>query len=334
MSDETVPTIDLEGFRNGDERSRLKVARELDEAYRRMGFITLVGHGVDPRLLSQMDLVTQEFFALPEADKHAIGSRVLEGQFCGYVGFAADSAAHTHEAQDAPPDLRARFRIVKPTSQAVLDKAGPMQFPQALPQFRDVWLEYWDQMERLGATMMRLCAAALGLPEHFFQSYFNEHFSVLMASHSPPLSGRRVLPGQLRCGEHTDNGTLTFVLQGNSPGCLEVKTVGGRWIPIEPQAGAYVVNIGDLLARWTNDRWVSTVHRVATPPTELFESDSRRSIVFFHQPNLDEPIRCLDTCVTTERPAKYGPITLRSHFSSQQRRLATRQAQPVSTVQA
>jgi isopenicillin N synthase-like dioxygenase len=152
-----------------------------------------------------------------------------------------------------------------------------------------------------------------------------------MATSSPPIA-EAPLSGQLRCGEHTDNGTLTMVLQSEHPGGIEVKSVDGDWVVVPANSEAYVVNIGDLLARWTNGRWVSTVHRVGNASDWKSQKGTRDSVVFFHQPALDVTIDALPTCVGRETPAKYPPITLREHFSSQQKKLATRDASAVQAV--
>jgi isopenicillin N synthase-like dioxygenase len=320
-----IPILDLRPFFAGAHHERMQVARRLDEINQRIGFVTIVGHGVSPVLLAEMQRVTRLFFAQSEEEKRKVISRVGDGQFCGYVPFGADAAARTHRGASSPPDLRARYRMVKPTSAAVLEKVGPNQWPRTPSAFRDVWSAYYETMENLGNQLMQLCAMALGLSEEFFVPYYGEHFSVLMASESPART-ETPQPGQLRCGEHTDNGTLTIVHQSDSPGCLEVLGLDGDWIEVSPTPDAFVVNIGDLLARWTNDRWVSTVHRVGNPRGGVTTEAPRNSIVFFHQPALDVAISCLETCVGPKATQKYSPITLREHFSSQQQKLATRDA--------
>jgi isopenicillin N synthase-like dioxygenase len=321
----SIPVLDLKPFFTGAQQERKQVARKLDEVYRRIGFVTIVGHGVSTSLIADMQRVTREFFAQNEAEKQRVISRVRDGQFCGYVPFGADAAARTYRGAASPPDLRSRYRMVKPTCSAVLEKVGPNQWPRTPADFRDVWSAYCETMEHLGNQLMRLCAMALDLPETFFAPYYSEHFSVLMASESP-ASARPSEAKQLRCGEHTDNGTLTIVHQSDAPGCLEVLGVNGEWLEVPPRPNAFVVNIGDLLARWTNDRWVSTVHRVGNPPADHTSAQPRNSIVFFHQPALDVEIRCLETCVVADAGPRYSSITLREHFSRQQQKLATQDA--------
>jgi isopenicillin N synthase-like dioxygenase len=325
-----VPVIDLSPFLHGSPSQQQQVARQFDEACQAIGFITLTGHGVSPELMARMKTLTRQFFELPLEVKQAVLSQPAQGRFCGYVGFAADAAARIYKGTaDTPPDLRERFRAVVSDAPEVREKAGPLQWPRQMPELERVWLEYHAAMESLGNALMRVAALALGLTEGFFVPYFDRHFSVLMATHSPPVEAPAA-PGQMRCGEHTDNGTLTVVHQDDAPGGIQILDRGQRWVDVRAPSGAFVVNIGDLMARWTNDRWVSTVHRVGNPPDGTRQTSARQSIVFFHQPNLDATITCLEPCVLAERPAKYGPITLREHFTSQQQRLRTQIAQGVA----
>jgi isopenicillin N synthase-like dioxygenase len=123
----------------------------------------------------------------------------------------------------------------------------------------------------------------------------------------PPLSG------QLRAGTHTDYGIMTFVRGDDTPGGLQVKHRQGGWIDVHPPRGSFVCNIGDLMMRWSNDRWVSTLHRVAVPPPDAVPTD-RISLVFFQNPNPDTVIRCFESCVGPDGMEKYPPITVAEHY--------------------
>ncbi len=121
------------------------------------------------------------------------------------------------------------------------------------------------------------------------------------------------MPGQLRTGAHTDFGILTIVYQDDAPGGLEVQRRDGSWTGIKPVPGSFVVNLGDIMAQWTNDVWVSSMHRVGLPPAELAASSRRLSLVYFFHPNYDAVIECMPTCASPERPPKYPP-TVASAF--------------------
>ena len=153
---------------------------------------------------------------------------------------------------------------------------------------------------------MRVFAVALHLPEHYFDPFVAEPISALRALNYPKQQGAPAA-GQLRAGAHTDYGSLTLLLpQAGSRG-LEIKTPDGAWTPVPPIPGAFVVNIGDLMARWTNDRWVSTLHRVVNPgPDE--GGERRQSLAFFHQPGWDVEIDVLPACIAPGEAAAYGPV--------------------------
>jgi len=166
---------------------------------------------------------------------------------------------------------------------------------------------------------MRLFAQALGLPQDWFADKIDRHTTNLVLSNYPDPSDEEP-EGQMRAGAHTDYGTLTILRAEDKPGGLEILTRGGRWarVPIIP--GSFVVNIGDLMARWTNDRWVSTMHRVAPPPPGQGRGSRRLSLTFFHQPNWDALVECIPTCLDG-KPARYAPILSGDHFDNQMRKI-------------
>ena len=160
-------------------------------------------------------------------------------------------------------------------------------------------------MENLASRIMRVFAIALKLPEDFFAPFIDAPVSALRALNYPALSAPSK-PGQIRAGAHTDYGSLTILLpQADSRG-LEILAPDGRWVEVPPRPGAFIVNIGDLMARWTNDRWTSTLHRVVMP--EEGGAERRQSFAFFHQPNWDAEIVALEACVSPGERPKYPPV--------------------------
>ena len=129
-----------------------------------------------------------------------------------------------------------------------------------------------------------------------------------------PDQDKAPVEGQLRAGAHTDYGALTLLKSENKPGSLEVMNKSGQWEAVPMLPNTYVVNIGDLMARWTNDRWVSTMHRVGNPPREQAMGSRRQSLIFFFHPNYDARIECIPSCFGDK--AKYGPITTSEHLMS------------------
>ena len=116
------------------------------------------------------------------------------------------------------------------------------------------------------------------------------------------------LPGQLRAGAHSDYGSLTILLPEAASGGLEIFTPEQTWRPVPPVAGAFIINLGDLMARWTNDRWVSTLHRVVNPSPDATGSTRRQSFAYFHQPNWHAAIACLPSCLVDGAQPKYEPV--------------------------
>jgi isopenicillin N synthase-like dioxygenase len=131
-------------------------------------------------------------------------------------------------------------------------------------------------------------------------------------------------PGQLRAGAHSDYGSLTILLTEPALGGLEICTPDKNWREVPVVPGAFIVNIGDLMARWTNDRWVSTLHRVVNPTVHEDASTRRQSIAFFHQPNWDAEIVCIPTCLAPGEKPKYAPVTSGAHLMEKFRRAVIR----------
>jgi isopenicillin N synthase-like dioxygenase len=150
---------------------------------------------------------------------------------------------------------------------------------------------------------MRIAALGLGADEHFFDDKIDRHITAMRLNFYPEQR-EAPAPGQLRAGEHTDYGAFTILNGENVAGGLQVKTRGGQWLDIETDPKSFVVNIGDLLMRWTNDRWVSNAHRVINPPREIAGDAKRLSIAFFHHPNYDARIEC----IAPPGEAKYPPV--------------------------
>jgi isopenicillin N synthase-like dioxygenase len=170
-----------------------------------------------------------------------------------------------------------------------------------------VWLDYYAAMESLATDLMRLFALGLGLDEHHFDAAIDEHITNLTANHYPAVVGA-ALPGQYRKGPHSDWGSLTILYQDGTGGLEVLDRRSGGWVDVPALPGTYVVNIGDLMATWTNDMWRSTKHRVRVPP-ESRRGQRRISIPFFHHPNWSTVIECLPGCRRPGEPPRFAPVT-------------------------
>lgn len=310
----SIPVIDIGPFRRGEDAAH--VVQAVRESCETLGFLVITGHGVPEALIDRMAEVTRTFFDLPETEKRTVTHPDKSYPY-GYSPLRAESLAYGL-GKSAPPDLKEALSIgpVDPLKVAPADPdAGfyyqPNLWPARPDTLQEVWQAYFRALALLSEDIMRIFALALDLPVDWFADKIDSHGSCLRAINYPDQP-EPPLPGQLRAGEHTDYGTLTILKMDAAPGGLEVLS-DGAWIPVRAGADAFVVNIGDLMARWTNDRWVSTLHRVANPDRSLTGSTRRQSLAFFHQPNSMAEIRCIETCVAPGEQPLYPPILADHH---------------------
>jgi isopenicillin N synthase-like dioxygenase len=312
-----IPLIDVAPFLAGDPDGKRAVVQAVSRACEEIGFFTIVGHGVDAALIRRMDHVSREFFDLPLAEKQKV-ARPRPEQSRGYIGIGDEHLAYGLD--HATTDLKEFFAIGpidvpdEPyfSCAAAYPSFAPNVWPERPSGLREVFVGYYRAMESLAATIMRMFALALELPEDFFRDKTDRHISGLRVINYPDQS-RTPEPGQLRAGAHSDYGALTILKAQDVAGGLQVRDRSGEWVDVQAAADAFVVNIGDLMMHWTNDRWISTVHRVVNPPRERALASRRQSIVFFYQPNYDALIECLPSCCGPGRPAKYAPVTSGEH---------------------
>jgi isopenicillin N synthase-like dioxygenase len=313
----TVPLIDLAPLLAGGRSERISVAQAIGRACEDIGFFTITGHGVDPGLVERMDRVSRAFFDLPLADKRRV-ARPKPEQSRGYIGVGEENLAYG--VGTATTDLKEFFAIGpvdvpdEPyyTAPAAYPSFAPNVWPERPAELRAVYTAYYRAMERLAAAVMRAFALALDLPEGFFADKTDRHISGIRVINYPDQP-EAPAAGQLRAGAHSDYGALTILKAENVPGGLQVLNRTGDWVDVEPPAGAFVVNIGDLMMHWTNDRWVSTLHRVVNPPRDVALGSRRQSVVFFYQPNYDAVIECLPSCSGPGHPSRYAPVTSGEH---------------------
>jgi isopenicillin N synthase-like dioxygenase len=309
MHSPSVPVIDIAPFLEGSAAGKREVAEQVGHACEEIGFFTIVGHRVPTALTGRTYDVSKAFFDLPIPEKMKV-RRALEQSY-GYIPVEDESLSYSL-GQEAPPDLKESFsaaRIDVPDEEYYrCAHFAPTLWPDRPAGFRTAWAEYYRVMEKLAADLMRVFALALRLPEAYFDDKIDKHCSVLRVLHYPEQP-REPLPGQLRAGAHSDYGTLTILRAEAAPGGLQVRTRRGEWFDVEIPPDSFIVNIGDMVMRWTNDRWISTLHRVVNPPRDEALGRSRLSLVFFHMPNYDAVLSCLESCREPGTSPKYPPIT-------------------------
>lgn len=313
-----LPVIDLGGLAGSAGAASISaLARTLDQACRDIGFVVVKGHRVAPSVLQAAFDAGFEFFDAPESVKHS--AVPPDGRVRGYTPLLRQRLAASMQ-KETPPDLFERFRMGPFDSpddsyhaERVQGWFAPNIWPGSLPRMRPALESYYLAMQELAADLMRLFALALELPSRYFEPSIDRHISSLCLNHYPVMAAA-AQPGQLRAGEHTDYGSLTIVAPSDAPGRLQVRARDGTWVEVDPPPGHFVVNIGDLMAQWTNDRWVSTLHRVGLPDQAVGAQARRLSLVFFHQPNDDALVECLPTCLAPGAAPRYAPVTSGEHL--------------------
>lgn len=296
----TLPLLDLSQL-DGTPEQRGDFLDALRSAARQVGFFYLTGHGIDPALLAKVQQQTRAFFALPEADKLAIGM-LNSAHFRGYNRAAS-------EITRGQPDLREQFDVGaerEPLSEAEHPAAwarlqGPNQWPVALPELKPLVLAWQQAMTHMSLRLLRAFAQALSLPEHAFDALYgdqpNEHIKLIR------YPGRHAQQSRQGVGAHKDSGFLSFLLQDEQAG-LQVEVEEGRWIDASPRPATLVVNIGELLELASNGYLRATVHRVVSPPL----GSERLSLAFFLGAQLDAVVPVYDLAPELLRDA-HGPTS-------------------------
>jgi isopenicillin N synthase-like dioxygenase len=327
-----VPVIDVGRWFDGDEIARDGIARQIDDACKEWGFLIICGHRMDPSLMQAVADVSRNFFDLPVEEKMKADAKIHGGR--GYYGMKSKAFERSYGKADAPGDLRESFSYRADIDPLVGQPAGIMAtaektgFWPARPRvMQQTWTDYLQACDRLAADLMQICARALVLPDTWFDDKIDRPMSSIVAQHYPALEAAPE-PGQIRGSAHTDFGTLTLLMAEDKPGGLQVMGTDGNWHDLKPISGAYIVNLGDMMAQWTNDRWRSTLHRVVNPPLDSGKAARRLSIVYFHNANYDAVIECIPSCTDERNPPKYPPMISGEHLRNkvQQVRSVTRTA--------
>jgi isopenicillin N synthase-like dioxygenase len=301
------PIVSLSGMRSANQADRLAVAKAFRDACLDKGFLYIVDHDIPLDLIKAVFAETERFFGLP-LDRKLEVDMAHSAYHRGYEPLRGQALE-----TGMPPDVKEGFYFGNelpehdPRVQAGLFDHGPNQWPANLPGFRETLDLYFGKMEALCGLTMRALALSLELPEDHFEHFCDESVSNLKLLHYPPQPPNAD-PDEKGCGAHTDWGALTYLLQDDAGG-LQVwdETLG--WIDAPPVQGAYVLNLGDLIARWTNDRFRSTLHRVINR-----SGRERYSVPFFFTGRPDHEVVCLPTCLDEGENPKYPPTTTLLHL--------------------
>jgi isopenicillin N synthase-like dioxygenase len=294
-----LPVVDLApSF--ADDAGRRTVAGEIRRAVCDTGFFYVAHHGIDRAIVDAALAQSQRFFRLPQAEKDAL-KRVAGKR--GY-GAIAEQATGVYTAPGgivAAGDLKESFNFGRDRGPRTPYFAED-QWPAGLPGFREGVETYYTAVDGLAQHLIRLLALSLDLPETFFDEAFAYAQGSCRLLRYPPQEGNAV-ENQMGAGAHTDIGAITILAQDHHE-ALEVRNRQGEWISATPIPDTFVVNIADMFERWTNDLYVSSMHRVMNN-TSL---EDRYSIVYFYGPSYYTRIACIPTCASAENPPKYEPV--------------------------
>jgi len=296
-SGEKIPVVDFTGLKSGDLAVRKATAVRMREAFEDFGFIYLKDHNVPQGVIDELFARSIEFFHLPQRTKAQAG---------GYRG-----AGLSGLDPSKPTDVKERFRAPYDSN------LPPGYWPERSPNFREAISVFHEAGLLVLRQIIRGVAVSLGLPEEYFDAAHEPHSGAVMLLHYPPIT-EPLLPGQLRSGAHTDFGTMTLLFHHGSAEGLEIQRPDGTWLHAPSIPGATIVNVGDLLTRWTNGQLRSVLHRVVPPEGEA-EQRSRYSATLFYEPRHEVVVSCLEPCHGPTKPALYPPITVGERLEERRR---------------
>jgi isopenicillin N synthase-like dioxygenase len=299
-----IPVLDIGPFLAGEPDAAAPLARAVARTCEDTGFLVVANHGVPQRLVDDTFAAAAQFFARSDADKLALKI----GQYnIGYLPFGGQVVRHSPVNKNTKPNFSESFYITRdraPDHPDIINNKpliGLNRWPPDMPQFRAATIAYYAAMEAMTTRLVPVVAMALGLPLDYFAEAFAEPNCTIRLIHYPPQPNPE--DNEFGFAPHTDNNFITFLAQSALPG-LEVRTAEGEWIRPPAVPGTFVVNTGAMLARYSNDRFRATPHRVINR-----NGASRYAIPFFLGPNHDSIVDCVPTCVGPDKPPRYEPTT-------------------------
>ncbi len=314
----SVPSIDLTPWFSGDAHARAGIARQVDAALRDVGFMLVTGHGVPRALRDEVRASARDFFSLPVETKQryavTVGGR-------GWLPPGVEANGYA-EGTETPPDLKESFAVGadEPTGIRDVDDYwfAPNVYPVEVPGLQQSVVRYLRHMRELADELLVLCAAALELAPEFFTRHTGHATHTMNINWYPPVSvAGEPEPGQFRIGPHTDFGTVTVLDREPGRGGLQVWSERAGWEDAPYDPDAFTINTGDLLARWSGDRWKSNRHRVLPPQAEAPEEDLV-SLVYFYEADHDAVVEALQPPIgmPNDYPAVVSSAFLRERLDA------------------
>lgn len=296
-----IPVIDMS-------RSDEQVAQELLSAFQTIGFATLINHGVSNSTIETAFEQSHAFFNLSKDEK-------VKYKFQGYKSNRGYIPIGSEKHERPQPDVKETFDMGNEEEVEYENKWPKDELGDA---FRSAMLKYFDSFDALYLRIMKLLAVAMNLEDtDYFVDRCNKRHENMRLLHYPsvprPKQGSNGSEPIVRGAQHTDFGTLTLLTQ-DSVGGLRAQKLNGEWVNITPVTNAIVVNVGDMLQRWSNDMLRATPHQVVELQDDGDVIPERFSIAFFCNANKDVTLDCLQQCRTEASPPKYRPINAHDYL--------------------
>ncbi|MFY0622286.1 MAG: isopenicillin N synthase family oxygenase [Pelagimonas sp.] len=299
QSFDSIPVIDIGAISQGGDL--FQVAKDIRWALTHVGFFYVKNHGVPETRVQRAFDQARAFFDLPLEQKMDLHVSQSDVALRGYIEIFGENTDPTKTK-----DLKECFDLGPERSALEAPFFGPNQWPAALPAFREAVYGYHEEAKKLSQGLMRVIALSLDLDSEFFAAKLRDPISIQRLLHYPPQDGQ-IDESMMGIGAHTDYGCLTILAQDDVGG-LQVMNRDGAWVEGPPIPGTFVISIGDLIQRLTNDLYLANLHRVVNS-----SGRERYSIPFFIDADADAEFAPLATCVGADNPARYEPVICGAH---------------------
>ncbi len=307
-----IPSVDLADFLSKDGNRKKSFIQQLGKAYEEVGFVAVKNHGITDELISDLYKYVQQFFSLPLEQKRKYEIPGMAGQR-GYTSFGTEHAKGSDE-----PDLKEFFQYGQVAdTQFTAEKYAPNVQVDQVADFNKTFDDAFRAFEKSGTALLQAIALYLGLDEFYFDQYVKNGNSILRAIHYPPITHEP--KSAIRAEQHEDINLITLLIGASADG-LEILSKNGEWVGVTSLPEQIVVNVGDMLQRFTNNKLCSTTHRVVNPDRSLWHT-SRFSIPFFLHPKASMSLKCLESCINSEHPRAYEDATAGEYLDERLREI-------------